>query len=287
MDNAPHHPPIPAERRAAWRDALAERPRGWDLSKYAGYREEETPWRYDTVARNLAQVSHHVLDLGTGGGEFLAGIADVLPEDTVATERFPEDRELAIERLAPLGIEVIDYDATAPGASLPFAPGRFDLVLVRHERFDAADVHRVLAPGGMLVTEQVGGDDLRELQEAFSIAPDDDDEAARFDLQRVEREITTAGFHVERSDAFRGSAEFHDMPTLLRFLRREPWLAPEDLDVERHADVLASLAARMADGPLQVHISRFWVLARTPEAPRPPVTDFSRLLHDVPEVPKV
>lgn len=268
---------------ASWRDALSEEPHGWDFSDLTGYGEEETPWRFDTVARNLAQVSHHLLDIGTGGGEFLASFADVLPEDTVATEGWATNVPIARERLEPLGVDVIDCDPSAPGVSLPFAPGRFDLVLARHEGFDAADVYRVLAPGGTLATQQVAADDLREILEAFDM----ESPYTEVTLENLERELTGAGFRIERSDAFRGRAVFTNMTTLLRFLRRVPWVAPEHLDVDTHREALTALAARFEDGPLEVSMSRFWILARTPELPTPPVTDFSQLLDDRPEVPKV
>lgn len=267
----------------SWRTALAEDPLGWDFSELRGYAEEDTPWRFDTVARNLAQVSHHLLDLGIGGGEFLSALADVTPDDTVATEGWAPNVPVATQRLEPLGIEVVEYNPEAPGASLPFAPGRFDLVLARHEAFDAADVFRVLSPGGTFATQQVGADDLVEVLEAFGLEPPYPDVT----LQNIEREITSAGFRVERSDAFRGRAVFTDMISFLRFLRRVPWIAPADLDVDRHRDVLEAIAQRIEDGPFEVGMSRFWLLARTPEARTPPVTDFSKLLGETPDVPQV
>lgn len=267
----------------SWRRALAEDPLGWDFSELRGYGEDETPWHFGTVAHNLAQVSHHLLDLGTGGGEFLSSLADVAPEDTVATEGWARNVPVATERLRPLGIEVVEYDPDAPGASLPFAEGRFDLVIARHQPFSATDVFRVLSPGGRFATQQIGADNLPELLEAFDL-PQPFPEVT---LQNIEREITAAGFRVERSDAFRGRAVFTDMISFLRFLRRAPWVAPADLDVDRYREVLVSIAERIADGPFTVGMSRFWILAQTPEARTPPVTDFSKLLGETPDVPQV
>lgn len=267
----------------AWRAALAEDPVAQDLLDLTGYGEEETPWRFDTVARNLAQVSHRLLVLGAGGGEYLEAYADVLPEDTVVTEADARSAAAARARLTPLGVEVIEVDTTTPGTSLPFAPERFDLVLARHADFDAEDVRRVLGPGGIFATQQSGGDDMHEIRTAFGVPEPRPD----LSLELVERELTHAGLRVERSDAHRGRAVFTNMADLLRYLRRAPWLAPADLDVDRHREAIESLAARMEHGPLEVSVSRYWVLARAPEPPTSPVTDFSRLVHDVPDVPKV
>lgn len=266
-----------------WRDIVGHQPTSFDTTDLRGYGEDEPPWRFETVARNLAQVSHHLLDVGTGGGEFLARLADVLPDDTVATEATAAGLAGATERLVPLGVDVMEHDPAAPGATLPFAAERFDLVLARHARFDAEQVRRVMAPGGTFATEQVGSDDLADVLATFGVCRP----AGSPTLESLERELTGAGLRIERSDAFRGRAVFTDVAALLGFLRRVPWVAPEDLDVDAHREQLEALARRVADGPLEAATSRFWVSARTPEAARPAVTDFSQLLDDTPEVPRV
>jgi hypothetical protein len=89
------------------------------------------------VARRAAAAGA-LLDMGTGGGERLS-------------------------RLRPLGIPVVQ-DEGAPDNTgqtgndrgrLPFRDGVFGLVANRHEAFRAAEVSRVLAPGGTFITEQV------------------------------------------------------------------------------------------------------------------------------------
>lgn len=267
----------------AWREIVARQPASSDTTDLRGYGEDEPSWRFETVARNLAQVSHHLLDVGTGGGEFLARLGDVLPEDTVATEATAAGCAGARERLEPLGVDVVEHDPTAPGATLPFAPERFDLVLARHSRFDVEQVRRVMAPGATFATEQVGSDDLAEVLAALGVCRPSGSPT----LEGIERELTGAGLRIERGDAFRGRAVFTDVAALLGFLRRLPWVTPEDLDVDAHRDQLEALAERMEHGPLEAATSRFWVSARAPEAARPAVTDFSRLLDDTPEVPRV
>lgn len=240
-----------------WRDALAEEPTGTDLSDIGGYGEEEPPWRFDSQARTLAQVSHRLLVLGDGGEALLESLGEDRPEEAVASAADP--------------------------ASLPFEDDSFDLVIARHAPFDAAEVFRVLAPEGTFATQQVGPDDLHEIHEALGIDVPSDAPS----LQVIERELTNAGFSIERSDAFRGRAVVTDVVSLLRFLRRMPWTTAEDLDVDAHREALERIAERLEQGPLELGISRFWVLARTPEAPRPAVTDFSQLLDDRPDVPEV
>jgi hypothetical protein len=53
-----------------------------------------------------------MLDMGTGGGEALAGLADRAPR-TIATEAWPPNVPVAGRRLLPLGISVIQVEGAA------------------------------------------------------------------------------------------------------------------------------------------------------------------------------
>src|SRR5919202_3355801 len=62
---------------------------GWDFSYLRGRMEEGQPsWNYAELVRARLTGLPAVLDLGTGGGEFLAQLAP-LPPRTVATEADP------------------------------------------------------------------------------------------------------------------------------------------------------------------------------------------------------
>lgn len=266
-----------------WRDALAEQPSGWDFSSITGYREEQLPWRWETQVENLAAMADRVLDLGTGGGEMLAQLAPLLPDGTLATEGWDPNLPIARERLAPLGIEVVRYDADQPGALLPVEAGAFDLILARHEPYDPAEIARVLRPDGVLLTQQVGTDDLHEIRAAFGMPPHEQEVS----LESAVRELTAAGLRVDRAEPFHGHYEFDDVPSMLAYLRRVPWDAPADLDVDRHREVLESLYEQMRHGPLSATLSRFQILARAPQAPDEGRTDFSALLGEDLDVPQV
>ncbi|MGO2537654.1 MAG: methyltransferase domain-containing protein [Brachybacterium tyrofermentans] len=251
--------------------------------------EQGPPWSWATLVGNLAPMSDRVLDLGTGGGETLASLADVLPEGAVATTGRSPALAAARARLAPLGIAVHEHDAESPGARLPFPDGAFDLVLSRHGTYDAHDVARVLAPGGSFLTERVGGDDLRELDSAFGI----DLPAPEVTLEYAVHDLTRAGLTVERSDAFHGTVRFGDMASLLGYLRRVARLGrdgSDGLDPDHHRRELEALAQQLQAGPLALSTSRFLVLARAAVAPDVGRTDFADLLgrsDPRPEIPRV
>lgn len=136
--------------------------RGWDFSHISGrYEEDELPWDYrDTVLSHL-RPEKKLLDIDTGGGEFLLSLGHP-NENTSATEGYPPNVRLCGETLLPLGIGFREADAEK---HLPFGDAEFDIVTDRHGDFNAAEIHRVLKDGGLFITEQVGAENDRELVE--------------------------------------------------------------------------------------------------------------------------
>jgi SAM-dependent methyltransferase len=176
-----------------------------------------------------------VLDLGTGGGEFLLTLADTLPADTHATEGWPTNLPVARAALAPLGVEVAAHDPA--GGPLPFPDSRFDVVLSRHAAYDAADVARVLRPGGTLLTQQVDGRNLDDLARLFGAGP----AFPHVTVEAAARAAEDAGLRVHAARSWSGPVTFADGAALLSFLRTVPWHLPADFTVESHADVLLAL----------------------------------------------
>src|SRR5207244_4921427 len=100
------------------------------------------PWDYTASVVEHARSSPDLLDLGTGGGEWLAELS-YRPPRTVATESWGPNVAIASARLRPLGVDVVQVaparDNTGKpveGAAspLPFPDEAFHLVVDRHER---------------------------------------------------------------------------------------------------------------------------------------------------------
>lgn len=199
----------------------------------------------------------------------LASFGEDLPQTVAATEGWAPNLPVAAERLEPLGITVHEHDSES-GEPLPFPDDSFDLVLARHESYDPAEVARVLGPDGVLVTQQVGGEDLADITEALGgTAP-----YPEVTLVEFERALVCAGMTVERADTFTGAYRFRDLEALLRFLARIPWMLPEGFDPVRDAARLEELRRRADVGELTGVLSRFLLVARTPSP-----TDHGRLDH--------
>jgi predicted fused transcriptional regulator/phosphomethylpyrimidine kinase len=87
---------VPAEPLAAWRAEETGQTQGWDFSSLDGRVDQDSPpWDFEQVCREAAAQSSHLLDMGTGGGEALMRLTDVLPDDTIATEGWAVPRPAA------------------------------------------------------------------------------------------------------------------------------------------------------------------------------------------------
>ena len=145
-------------------EAAAAPVAGWDFAWASGRIATVTPlpWDFTELAASALRSATTAIDMGTGGGEFLDAFPD-LPARMVATESWPPNVRVAAERLARRSVPVVHCEGAANNAlqsgdgagRLPFKDGAFGLVLKRHEAFVAAEVVRVLASGGLFLTQQV------------------------------------------------------------------------------------------------------------------------------------
>jgi hypothetical protein len=90
---------------------------GWNFSWFDGRAtEERPPWGYAKLMAARMARADVAVDLQTGGGEVLAGVADP-PRLLVATESWPPNLRVAQSNLRPLGAHVV---AAADRGPLPF-----------------------------------------------------------------------------------------------------------------------------------------------------------------------
>jgi len=199
-----------------------------------------------------------LLDIDTGGGEFLLSLAPP-PGQSIAIESYPPNVGLARQRLAPLGVEVHEV---AVGAAWPFGDESFDLILNRHGHLNATEIARCLKPGGVFLTQQVGSDNLLDLAAVFG------DTAARpaNHPSIVAADLAARGLTITRAATWTGRQTFSDVGALVYFLKAIPWVV-HGFGVEKHAAVLETLQARIDGGePLDFSVERFLIEAEKPEA---------------------
>lgn len=134
--------------------------KGWDFSHLNDrWENEQLPWDYKKILDEYINPHDTILDMGTGGGEFLLSLNHPY-HLTYATEGYLPNFELCKSTLEPLGIKV---EYVADDNVLHFNAENFDIVINRHEDFRISEVNRVLKSGGYFITQQVGGKNGNEL----------------------------------------------------------------------------------------------------------------------------
>ena len=231
---------------------------GWDFSHIRGRytADGDLPWDYGSIVREQLDKELRILDCDTGGGEFLLSLGHP-PDKTAATEGWPPNVRLCRERLLPLGI---DFRACDDPARIPFGDGSFDRVLNRHGSYHPAEIFRLLCPGGLFLTQQVGCDNDRDLVEL--VLPGTEKPFPRHSLAEQRRAFEEAGFSVLRGEETFRPICFYDVGAFVWFARVIPWEFP-GFSVERCFPELLRLEERIRrDGVIQGTTHRFLLIAR-------------------------
>ena len=216
-----------------------------------------------------------LLDLGTGGGEWLSSLSR-RPARTAATESWPPNVGVARARLEPLGIEVVEVEPIPDNVDqrardrrrrLPCRDAAFDLVTNRHDSFLASEVARLLRPGGVFLTEQVGGD-YGPFYDALGLGRPPRGRA--WSLALAAEQLDAAGLRIVEGDEGAEEATFADAGAFAWYLRAIPW-AVEGFSIETHWEQLERLSRRIeSQGPLVVSQPAFWLAAERAEQPSTP-----------------
>lgn len=230
---------------------------GWDFSHIQGRYEEEhdLPWSYREIVRKYLRKDAMLLDYDTGGGEFLRSLGHPYGR-TAATEGYPPNVQLCRETLLPLGI---DFRECSDPSAIPFPDGTFDLILNRHGSFDAGEVYRLLKKGGVFLTEQVGGDNDRELVDM--VLPGTEKPFPHLNLAEQRRVFEGAGFHILCGEEAYRPILFYDTGAFVWFARIIEWEFP-GFSVERCFDRLLEMQRALErNGKIEGTIHRFLLAA--------------------------
>ena len=231
---------------------------GWDFSHIEGryMEEDDLPWDYREEILRYLKPEMRILDIDTGGGEFLLSLNHPY-SNTAATENYPPNVDLCQETLLPLGI---DFRAADGKGVLPFEDASFDMVIDRHGDFNPSEIHRVLQPGGQFITQQVGAENDRELVELLCGQTDMPfpDQYLKITIDR----FSQTGFEIlDGRECFR-PIRFYDVGALVWFARIIEWEFP-DFSVDRNLDRLLQAQNLLNEsGVIEGSIHRFLLVAR-------------------------
>lgn len=194
---------------------------GWDFSYLEGRMEtKKTSWDYKQIIEKYLKSEMELLDMGTGGGEFLLSLNHPYNKTSV-TEGFLENYELCLKKLKPLGICVkfIEDDE-----KIPYRSQQFDIIINRHEAFSVKEVYRLLKPNGLFITQQVGG--LNDYAFSKLINPEFTPLYLNNNLKTVSKNFLKYNFKVIKAKEEFNPIKFYDTKAFIYFAKIIKWEFP-------------------------------------------------------------
>lgn len=235
--------------------------KGWDFSYISKRKlEEPLPWNYDNIVRQYLKSNSILLDMGTGGGEYLLTLNHPY-HNTFVTEAYPPNFELCKSKLTPLGIDVRQvFDDSC----LPFENSMFDVIINKHESFDIKEVCRLLKPTGLFITQQVGGLNNKELSR-FLINNFKEIISNEHNLKNNSMLIQNQGLTILKSEEYFPKLKFFDIGALVYFARIIEWEFP-NFSVDRCFEKLCQLQSIVEQqGYIESEEHRFIIVAQKPK----------------------
>lgn len=213
-------------------DYAGRKVKGWDFSDIENMTETEAlPWSYRDKVFSFLKPEDQLLDMGTGGGEFLITLRHPYAQTSVIEDWDP-NYSICSVRLGSKGIRV---ERSGDNGSLPFEREFFDLVLNRHAFYQVDEVKRVLKYGQYFITQQVGAENNRILAEALQGR-----RGTTTPLHNLENEILRfkqADFRILYKNQAYVRERYMDIRAVCFYAENIPWEFP-DFSIEQSIDAL-------------------------------------------------
>jgi hypothetical protein len=207
---------------------------GWDFSYISGtgrMQSQLLPWSFGSIVLPYIRSVDAMLDMGTGGGEFLSHFQP-FPASIYVTEGYLPNVPIAKKRLEPLGVNVVYFE---DDAALPFEDKYFSFIMNQHESYDPKELRRITSDGGTFITQQVGGLDYVDLNER--LGAELNDEYAHWNLGYAVEELEQHGFKVVYSMEDISVSRFYDIGACIYYLKAIPWQVP-GFEVDKYMERL-------------------------------------------------
>ena len=195
---------------------------GWNFSHIYGRYEEENdlPWDYKNIIKQYLKTEYKLLDIDTGGGEFLLTLEHPF-KNTSVTENYLPNIEFCKKNLVPLGINLYEIDGDS---LLPFKDNEFDIIINKHGSFNISELFRILKTGGIFITQQVGSENDKELIEL--LLPKTELSFPDSYLKNISKKFKETGFKIlQEQEAFR-PIKFYDVGALVWYAHIIEWEFP-------------------------------------------------------------
>ncbi|WP_458125349.1 class I SAM-dependent methyltransferase [Paenibacillus sp. Z3-2] len=235
------------------------RKNGWNFSSM-NVVSENVGWNfYEEVVRHTRS-SDLLLDIGTGGGEAILSIAKeaLLLVGIDLSQGMIETAQHNLQATGPHpNVRFVHMDAE----KLAFPQNFFNLVSSRHSGFSASEVFRVLAEGGIFLTQQVSEHDKSNISEAFGRGQSLGIRPGTL-MERYTRELQKAGFHDIQAREY-NVVEYYATPEDLMFLLTHAPIIPNFGEIETDLERFQQFVEENHDEKgIRTNSARFMITAR-------------------------
>jgi len=230
---------------------------GWDFSQIKdSWENEALPWDYRKIVNKYLSLDLELLDMGTGGGEFLLSLQHPY-EKTSVTEGWQPNIELLQRKLVPLGIKLAPI---GEDDKIAYADNSFDIVINRHESFNVQEVKRVLKHNGIFITQQVGGKNGNRLSNL--LIPNFVPKYETLHLKNSLRNLSEHHFKIMLADEYFPYQKFFTMKALIYYARVIEWEFP-GFNVNDHFNQLLNVHTELTKNGYIINFEhRFLLVAR-------------------------
>lgn len=229
------------ELKTKWKKEESRSFEGWDFSHLVDrWETEKLPWDYKEIVKKHLKMEYKLLDMGTGGGEFLLTLNHPY-ENTSVTEMWEPNVKLCKERLSPLGIKVKQI---YKDDELPFEENTFDIIINQHESYDVDEMKRILKAKGLFITQQVGSRNNEILSK--KLIEDFKADFAENNLENRVQELQRNSFEILFQAEYFPYLHFFDVGAIVYFAKVIEWEFP-GFAVEKHFDKLCDLEKELKE----------------------------------------
>jgi SAM-dependent methyltransferase len=229
---------------------------GWDFSYIKGRMEQdELPWNYKKIVESHLVEKENLLDMDTGGGEFLCSLS-ILPKNVCATEGY-EPNILIAEKI--LKEKSIVLKPIKIDGEIPFDNEYFDIIINRHGSYEIKELKRTLRKDGIFITQQVGGLNGIDINMAFETKTMDVVEWCL--IQNIEH-FKNAGMEIIDFAENIGKMKFNDIGAFVYFLKCIPWQV-KDFSIDKYYKKLETINEIIKrNGYINFIMHRFYIIVK-------------------------
>lgn len=231
---------------------------GWDFSRL-NVRTVGEQWDFYEEVTKRCRKTDLWLDIGCGGGEKLLPIAEsaLLLVGIDLSQGMIRTAQANALKANEHRARFLQMDA----GSLEFPAGFFHIVSCRQSEFSAQEAARVLAEGGIFLTQQIGEHDKRNIKQAFQRGQQFGMEDGELKHKYIS-DLTEAGFSDIQSFEY-DAAEYYQTDEDLVFLLKHTPIIPDFGAGENDFDILHAFIERgRTEQGIMTNSKRFMIIAK-------------------------